>query len=207
MSVLVYIGANIGASLSGMISKYDKVYAFEPDPETFEALKVNLSKYSWVTLTNAACSDSDGYQDFYVTPNRVSSSLSDVTEYEKKMGCPDYLKKITVKTVNLKKFLEQHGVEYIDYYLSDTQGSDLNILKTIREFIDNKKIGELFIETHGNNWILYEGLNNKFDEFKKILSENYDFIHASLGRLNGKIVSEKKIPEDEREWDSYWKLK
>jgi FkbM family methyltransferase len=173
----------------------------------FEKLNRRFKQFEWVTLINAACSFEDGETSLYVTPNRVSTSLADVTEYEKQNGCPDYLKKITVKTVNLKKFLEDNEVDYIDYYLSDTQGSDLNILKTIKEFVDEKKIGELFIETHGNDWILYEGLYNKFEGFKKILSKNYEFVHASLGRLQGKVVSESEIPEDEREWDSYWRLK
>ena len=207
MSVLVYVGANQGNSLWEMIDKYDQVYAFEPDPEMFEKLNRRFKQFEWVTLINAACSFEDGETSLYVTPNRVSTSLADVTEYEKQHGCPNYLKKVTVKTVNLKKFLEDNEVDYIDYYLSDTQGSDLNILKTIKEFVDEKKIGELFIETHGNDWILYEGLYNKFEGFKKILSKNYEFVHASLGRLQGKVVSESEIPEDEREWDSYWRLK
>ena len=207
MSVLVYVGANQGNSLWEIFDKYDQVYAFEPDPEMFEKLNRRFKQFEWVTLINAACSFEDGETSLYVTPNRVSTSLADVTEYEKQHGCPNYLKKVTVKTVNLKKFLEDNKVDYIDYYLSDTQGSDLNILKTIKEFVDEKKIGELFIETHGNDWILYEGLDNKFDGFKEVLSKNYDFVHASLGRLNGKIVTEEEIPEDEREWDSYWKVK
>ena len=207
MSVLVYVGANQGNSLWEIFDKYDQVYAFEPDPEMFEKLNRRFKQFEWVTLINAACSFEDGETSLYVTPNRVSTSLADVTEYEKQNGCPNYLKKVTVKTVNLKKFLEDNQLDYIDYYLSDTQGSDLNILKTIKEFVDEKKIGELFIETHGNDWILYEGLDNKFDGFKEVLSKNYDFVHASLGRLNGKIVTEEEIPEDEREWDSYWKVK
>ena len=207
MSVLVYVGANQGNSLWEIFDKYDQVYAFEPDPEMFEKLNIRFKQFEWVTLINAACSFEDGETSLYVTPNRVSTSLADVTEYEKQNRCPNYLKKVTVKTVNLKKFLEDNQLDYIDYYLSDTQGSDLNILKTIKEFVDEKKIGELFIETHGNDWILYEGLDNKFDGFKEVLSKNYDFVHASLGRLNGKIVTEEEIPEDEREWDSYWKVK
>ena len=71
--------------------------------------------------------------------NRVSTSLL-MSLSMKRKWMSDYLKKITVKTVNLKKFLEDNQVDYIDYYLSDTQGSDLNILKTIKEFVDEKKL-------------------------------------------------------------------
>ena len=207
MSTLVYIGTNVGNSLWGMFDKYDSVYAFEADPEMFIELNKRFKQFEWVTLVNTACSESDGEKDFYVTPNRVSSSLADVSLREKELGCPEMLKKITVKTINLGKYLKDNNVEYIDYYLSDIQGSDLNVLKTVKDFIDSKKIGELFLETHGNGFELYDGLDNQFDGFKQILSENYEFIHASLGRLNGTIVKEKDIPSDEREWDSYWKVK
>lgn len=208
MKTLVYVGANVGSSLSGMVHKYDKVYAFEPDPEMFEALKTNLSKYSWVTLVNAACAEDNGKIKFYITPNRVSSSVSIVSTLTHPEDHPQRnYTEIEVNTINLLDFLKENEVEHIDYYLSDAQGSDLAILKTIKEFVDDKKISELYIETHGDGKYLYDELNNQFKEFKKILSENYEFVHASLGRLYGKIVSEKEIPEDEYEWDSYWRLK
>jgi FkbM family methyltransferase len=207
MTTLVYIGANQGHTLWGMFDKYDDVYAFEPDPEMFETLKKTYKQFEWVTLVNAACSFEDGESDFYVTPNRVSSSLSDASVNEKSLGCPDILKKIKVKTINLANFLKENNIEYVDFYMSDAQGSDLNILKTINEFIIDKKIGEFFIETHGNGIEIYDGLDNQFDGFKEILSENYEFVHASLGSQNGKIVEEKDIPEGEKEWDSYWRLK
>lgn len=207
MTTLVYIGANQGHTLWGMFDKYDDVYVFEPDPEMFETLKKTYRQFEWVTLVNAACSFEDGEADFYVTPNRVSSSLSDASVNEKSLGCPDILKKIKVKTINLANFLKENNIEYVDFYMSDAQGSDLNILKTINEFIIDKKIGEFFIETHGNGIEIYDGLDNQFDGFKEILSENYEFVHASLGSQNGKIVEEKDIPEGEKEWDSYWRLK
>ena len=43
-TVLVYVGANQGNSLSELYTKFDRVYAFEPDPETFECLKLNNPK-------------------------------------------------------------------------------------------------------------------------------------------------------------------
>lgn len=205
MTTLVYIGANCGNSLWDLIDKFDEVYAFEPDPEMFEQLNRRYRQFEWVTLVNAACSLEEGESDLYVTPNRVSSSLSNVNI--EKYGGEPASKVIKVKSINLLKYLKDNNIEYIDSYYSDCQGSDLNILKTIKEYIDLKKISEFFIETHNNKTEIYYGLDNQFDGFKEILSKNYKFIHASLGSQNNKIVKEEDIPQNEMEWDSYWKLK
>ena len=79
MSTLIYIGANVGDSLSTLINRYDSIHAFEPDPEIFEVLKNRFQSYSHVKLVNAACADKNGIAIFYVTPNRVSSSLGIVS--------------------------------------------------------------------------------------------------------------------------------
>ena len=205
MSTLVYIGTNEGNSLWGIFDKFDKVYAFEPNPEVYNILRRRFKQFEWVTLINAACSTEDGETDLYVTPNLVSSSLSDVNT--EKYGGDAASKKVTVKTLNLNNYLKKEGVDVIDLYYSDCQGSDLLILKTIQEYVDNKKIGQLYIETHGDGVELYKGLDNQFSGFKKVLSDNYKFEHASLGRLNGAIKLESEIPDDELEWDSLWSVK
>ena len=208
MSTLVYVGANVGSTLWTIFDKYDSVYVFEPDPEMFSELKKRFKQFEWVTLVNAACSEKKGKAQFFITPNRVSSSLSVVSTSTHDENHPQRdFREIEVDTINLLEYLTEEGIEYIDYYLSDTQGSDLNILKTLKPFIDDKKIGEMYIETHGNGLYLYDKLDNQFDGFKELLSENYKFVHASLGRLNGKIVEEDDIPAGEYEWDSVWSLK
>jgi len=208
MTTLVYVGANTGDSLWHIFNQYDNVYAFEPDPEIFEVLNKKFGQFEWVTLVNAACGQEKGTAKFYVTPNRVSSSMSIVSTSTHDEDHPQRkYRKIEVDVINLYEYLIGEGVDYIDYYVSDAQGSDLNILKTITNFVNEKKINQLYIETHGNGLYLYDGLNNQFNEFKELLSENYDFEYASLGRLGGKIVSEQDIPEGEYEWDSAWKVK
>ena len=205
MSILVYVGVNEGNSLWGIFDKFDKVYAFEPNPEVYNILRRRFKQFEWVTLINAACSTEDGETDLYVTPNLVSSSLSDVNT--EKYGGDAASKKVTVKTLNLNNYLKKECVDVIDLYISDCQGSDLLILKTIQEYVDNKKIEKLYIETHGDGVELYKGLDNQFSGFKKVLSNNYKFEHASLGRLNDVIRSESEIPDDELEWDSLWSVK
>jgi FkbM family methyltransferase len=205
MTTLVYIGANTGNSLWELFNHYDKVYAFEPDPEIFLKLSKRYKQFEWVTLVNAACSSEDGETNFYVHPNRVSSSLSnvDVDNY----GGESADKVIKVKTLNLSNYLKLQGVDIIDFYYSDCQGSDFNILCTMNEYLESKSILKMYIETHGDGVFLYKNLDNQFTNFKKLLSNNYEFVSASLGRLGGKIVSENEIPENEYEWDSLWKLK
>ena len=205
MSTLVYVGANEGNSLWGIFDKFDKVYAFEPNPEVYNILRRRFKQFEWVTLINAACSTEDGETDLYVTPNLVSSSLSDVNT--EKYGGDAASRKVTVKTLNLNNYLKEECVDVIDLYYSDCQGSDLLILKTIQEYVDYKKIEQLYIETHGDGVELYKGLDNQFSGFKKVLSDNYKFEHASLGRLNGAIKLESEIPDDELEWDSLWSVK
>lgn len=209
MSTLVYIGANVGFSLGMLVRQFDNVYAFEPDPEMYEQLSSKYSGQSNVKLINAACSTEDGEANFYITGNRVASSLGD--------GCKEFkdyhgynasvIKEITVKTINLAKYLESEGVEFIDLYYSDAQGSDLNVIKTMKKFVDEKRIGELFMETHADGHFLYEGLDNQLSGFKEILSENYDFVHASLGAFQGRIVTEENLVPGDPEFDSYWRLK
>lgn len=208
MSVLVYVGANEGCSLWSLFDKFDRVYAFEPDPEIFESLRRRYSQFEWVTLVNAACSEYVGESSFFVTNNRVASSLSPGSELFQSFG--EYnkvFKEIKVKTINLLKYLEDNEIDEIDLYYSDCQGSDLTVLKTIEKLIDEKKIKEIFAETHNNGRLLYEGLDNQFDGFKEVLCKNYDFIHASLGAYGGKIVDESGLIPNDPEWDSYWRLK
>jgi len=209
-TVLVYVGANQGTSLSELYTQFDRVYAFEPDPETFATLSSKFAKFEWVTLVNAACSDFDGKSKLYVTPNRVSSSLADASEEEKSMEgfTQEVFKVIEIDVINLSKFLKKEGVNKIDFYYSDAQGSDLTILKTLKkDFIDTSNIHQMFLETHGDGIQIYEGLDNQFSGFKKILSDNFTFFHASLGSQNGRIVKEEDIPKGEKEWDSYWEVK
>ena len=205
MTTLVYIGTNEGDGLEEYIDLYDKVYAFEPDPEIFKTLTERFKDRTHVVFVNSACSDTAGVKTLYVTENRHSTSLSELSDYSLQYGFSGgkaAFKTFDVNCVNLYDFLLENNVDYIDTLITDCQGSDLSILMTIKSFIDNKQIGELFCETHGTSVQLYSKLNNQFDGFKELLSENYkikDFY------LDGKLMS--KDTEPFVEWDTHWELK
>jgi FkbM family methyltransferase len=205
MSILVYIGTNEGCGLEEYADLYDKVYAFEPDPEMFDKLVDKFKTKNNIIFVNAACSDTAGMKTLYVTENRHSTSLSELSDYSLTYGFSggkSPFKTFTVLCVNLYDYFIENGIDYIDTLITDCQGSDLSIIKTIKSFVDDRKIGELFCETHGTSVELYSGLYNQFDGFKEILSENYqvkDFY------LDGKLVSKETEPFVE--WDTHWILK
>ena len=221
MSVLVYVGANEGNSLSGMVHGYDRVFAFEPDPVTYQTLVSRLGNNIHVSLINSACGEEFGEAEFNILPCRAASSMSvpaeDFLEHCRKEGVEDNVRvaeTITVPTINLCKYLQDQGVTHIDMYVSDIQGYDLTVLKTMKPFIEAGEIDRLQLETHGDNQKCYVGLTNDLSSFKELLSENYEIDYISLGRLNNRRVSEEGLEampnqndKGELEFDVTWKLK
>lgn len=202
MKTLVYVGANIGLSLAVIYNDFDIVYAFEPDPEMYEELVNNFKHESKVHLFNVACSSVDGEQDLFIFSNRVSTSLSCVSDQFPEHKPIDIIK---VRTINLGEFLKTLEIDFIDHYVSDCQGSDLNILKTLEYYVTNRKIKTLFIETHKDDVELYANLDNGKRGFDSILSDNYELCFIAL---DGRILSSlEELPDNALEWDSYWRLR
>jgi FkbM family methyltransferase len=199
VTTLVYVGAHAGGTLSLLYRNFDKVYAFEPDPVLFEYLYSQFKDYPWVTLVNAACAEDDGEAELHILNGHASNSLSSI-------AWGDYEDVVMVKTVNLGRFLEENGVEYIDRYQSDTQGADLMILKTIEPFVRNRKIGLLEMETCWNGDQYYKDFDNRFDSFKAFLEPEY---RPALGRRAqpwgyDNVDLDNLSNDVYDEWDTVW---
>ena len=212
MKTLIYIGANRGFGLYRLLQKrqFDVIYAFEPDPEMFEQLKTNYSNVPQITCINAACSKETGPKTLYITENRVSSSLSNVNmsnqeQFGGHSGGKPAFKTTEIHSVNLKEFCTINNIKHIDMLVTDCQGSDYEILTTMKEFIDEKRIDELFCETHQDGVEMYVGLDNTFSQFKSILGENYKVSHFSA---DGHHIDANNLTELNKhmEWDTSWKL-
>jgi FkbM family methyltransferase len=208
MKTLIYIGANKGNGLLNYLNDFDKIYAFEPLPEAYQILKQKFDNVSHLKLINAACSVSEGLSDFYLTHKDQCSSFYEIHEEYEDQSLRKFSKKVTVQTINLKNFLYEENVNFIDHYVSDAQGFDFKILSTIPDFVNDKKIKSLFIETHSDVAKIYENADNKFSNFKNLLDKNYNIKFFSF---DGVFVSPENLHLYEgisaMEWDTYWELK
>jgi hypothetical protein len=233
MKTLVYVGVNKGLNLEYLVRlfEFNKAYGFEPDPQMFydavlclenSAKNSNLFLYNdkipaakfihrgtEVLLLNCACSQFDGSATLHITENRVATSLSKPGPDNLKLhkDSVDVIETREVFTINLSQFLKNEKINFINYYYSDAQGSDFTVLKTLEEnYIKQKLIGELMIETHGNGTSLYEGLDNQAIRFDELLNENYEWTTGIIS--GGGIISDKsEFDFTLSEWDTYWRLR
>lgn len=197
MKTLIYCGVNRGGTFWSLCPKYDLVLGFEAQPNLHELL-VSHNRFQHVEIINAAVWNEDGEKDFFVTTNEVSSSLGTLEDKY-------FLKFIKVKTLNLFNYLQERGIEEITTYLSDIQGADLTVLKTLSPYIESKKISEIIVETHNNETEIYKGLYNSFDGFKTLLGTNYKVkgISCDGTPYNGLDTVDSKY----QEFDVHWILK
>jgi len=153
--VFIDVGAHNGEALSnscffGRERNWTGV-CFEPNPFVFDQLIRNRKcKCENIGVSNidsilkfwkikGYCEMLSGFVDFY-DPEHVKRIERELKEYG---GSKE---EIQVKVVNFNEYLSQNGIFNIDYCSIDTEGGEMEILKTID--FDNIKIRVLTIENN-----------------------------------------------------------
>ncbi len=143
--VILDIGANTGMYsifLSGIIGESGKIYAFEPDTETFQILLDNLkiNSCSNVTAFNLALSDkestiemiSEATNDAHLKTGDAFRYIKEVTDGEPNPGGK------SMKAVRLDGMNEIRNSEKINFLKVDVEGAELLVFKgaaeTLRRF-------------------------------------------------------------------------
>lgn len=143
--VVIDVGANVGLVTKYMREFSKKVYAIEPSPEHFEALKKNKEFNGWdnVEVFNAALADKDGEMVIHsLESNRTCNSI--VNDYGQG-GTP-------VKTYRFDTFMKENNIEKVDFVKFDVEGAEDLILRSegFRAVFD--KISAIEVEFHENTW-------------------------------------------------------
>lgn len=179
MNYVIDIGSNVGDITRELIQdKNNFVISVEPIPSLANNLKNLESNHSNLKVINCAISDEDGEQTFYINEPHCTSSLKKFND-EVKNKWPnrlDYKEKIIVKTIKLSTLIEELLLqnEIISFLKIDTQGSDLDVIKSSEKYLSNiKEIKcETFITDKNNDLYIDE---SKSDEVIEFMNQN-DFI-------------------------------
>ena len=200
--VVLDVGAHEGESIELFLKNFDveHIYSFEPSEFTFKTLTKNCENLrkkftnTKIHLENIAI----GYWTKDVELNFLressSSTLKDLninSKYFKKKK--KYLgkllnKKIKVKQVNFKEYLEKNKITKIDFLKIDTEGYELEVLKGLKDFIS--KVSIILFEHHFDNMIVknytFSDINNllknngfnKFYKVKMPFRKSFDYIYV-----------------------------
>jgi FkbM family methyltransferase len=143
--VVIDVGCNVGLVTKYMREFAKKVYAIEPSPEHFEALKKNKEFNKWdnVDVFNAAMADRDGKMKMYsLDSNRTCNSL--INNY----GQDSF----EVETFRFDTFLNNNNIEKVDFVKLDVEGAERIILPSDGFANVHNKIQAIEIEFHYPDW-------------------------------------------------------
>ncbi len=182
--ILFYCGINNLVNFSRIRPYYDLCYGFDANPEKVEYAKKIYHNDPGVKIIYGALTEKSGEEiEFTITTNwdPASSLGSPNPEYRPNAKNPDMLAAqtiIKVPTISLYDFCIKNNISQIDTLLTDLQGIDFTVLKTLIIFIQACKIREIQCEVEPDNTpTRYLGIPpGKLKDFNKLLSENYDVL-------------------------------
>jgi len=212
MKTLIYVGAHHGNSLTNFVDTHDQIFAFEANPYFCHILKQRFISNSNVTIINAAvCEKHNDFISFNISKNNGdSSSILEPNQENELFTCIETKEKITLPTINLYNFCKENNISKISNYISDLQGYDFIVLKTLKPLIDAGLIDYIQCEVeknekptiYKNNIIENQNKEKNFDVF---LNDAYVKTAKGWGTLTeGKF---EDVPENWSEHDIQWKLK
>jgi len=131
------------------------IYFFEPNPENFVELQKNMEEFKGATLLNMAISDKNGTLSFKFEGPTSNSRTSENT--------------VNVQCSTIDKFFQAH--QYVDIVKIDTEGHDMNVLKTLAPFVSEKRVGAIVTEFSvfwygGNPEEVFEATSIIYEYFK-----------------------------------------
>ena len=139
--------------------KVKKVFMFEPQEHIFNFIKKKYKNLKKVKIYNNAISDRNIFQTLYYNYHDLTSSLTKLDEKNNylilkakifgKSSKKMIYKKNKVKTVQLSKIIKSNKIKKIDLLKIDTEGHELQVLKSLNKNIKN--ISYILVEFHNDS--------------------------------------------------------
>jgi FkbM family methyltransferase len=139
--VVLDAGANIGAAATFFARCYPEaqVYAFEPGSEPFELLSRNAAHLPNVHPLHFGLGADDGHAELY--RGRVDSGQASTEPSEHTTGDSE-----RIELRSPTGWLAEKGLDRIDVLKVDTEGSEVPILRSLRDWLPNIKV--IYLEYH-----------------------------------------------------------
>ena len=168
--IVLDMGANIGLFSAAAAAVGCKVYAFEPIHFVAEYLRKTAQLYHGkIEVVEAAVCDCDGQIEFKQVPEDCHDIGGSSMLVDKR---PDTFSRVLVEAVTVDRFVQEKGLERVDFIKADIEGAERNMLmgaqKTLREYApklaictyhlpdDKEVLTELILKANPNYIIEYQ---------------------------------------------------
>ena len=169
VDIIIDVGANIGATSVFFSLNYPKstIFAFEPVSETYDILLKNTESFKNIFSYKCAITDKNDLQKIYIDEDLLGRSS--LIKDHRNMNIT-YTENI--KTMNLNNFLKENNISKIDILKIDCEGSEKDILNSIKNILS--KVAIIYIEIHGKDKIKFitELLNKTHNEIDSLLNDD-----------------------------------
>lgn len=149
--VIFDVGANLGASVACYRALFPKsrIYALEPDPDTFARLSRRHGRRANVTLVNAGAGDKTEKRLLHrkaVSAVNSVFELDPTSEWAQRTPGMAALPPAEIDLVRLDDLADEQGVTHIDFVKCDTQGFEPEVIKGADRLLSNGRIGLIKLE-------------------------------------------------------------
>lgn len=165
--LIIDVGANVGQSVVQFKTMFPsaEMHSFEPSPSTYDLLCSNVARYSGVHLNN--CGVGAEAAEAMLLENSYSDMSSLLTPGRLAWG--EVTQQTPVRIETLDDYCADHNLEPITIVKTDTQGSDLDVVKGSVGLIARHRIQMVYMEVIISE--MYEGLPH-FDEVLLFMREH-----------------------------------
>lgn len=180
-------GANIGDYSKEIKKSFprSKIYAFEPNINTFKSLDDKLSSTDIKRFCVGLGSCASRQKLYTYASDSESQHASVYKEVLSDLHKADEILEVEFETVSLDEFCEEHEIETVDFLKIDTEGHELEVIVGAKKKISEGKIGIIQFEFNEMNIIsrvflkdFYDALSNyniyRIDSKRLIPLFNYD---------------------------------
>lgn len=123
------------------------VYAFEPEPRSYQTLKKKTSRFANVILSTFGLGKQKGEHTFYISRNEdapeslgVSSSIKEPLEHLNFHPGVKFEDTCTIQIVNLDEWAAENKVPTIDIAWLDMQGGEFDVLVSSPRILATMKV-------------------------------------------------------------------
>jgi len=139
--IIFDIGSHVGSAALYFYILFPqaKIFAFEPDPITFEKLKRNVQQFPAIVPVHSALGNKDGMQEFFVYPgSSISSSLIKRQQSQSAVMVP---------TSTIESVMKKYSLSHLDFIKFDVEGAEYELLeKYVPHFKPKSLIGEVHLD-------------------------------------------------------------